>query len=135
MVVLGVLGVAYGAYIVYHGIELPGKINEAPGELVHSLGLSLRDGTRAMILLGSVLILYYLLIFSSGMLGIFCSRKKINSRKLFWIVIFLIAACFLFVTGGLLTLLEGIFTFVVLVLFVAGIYQRFDKKLKNFKTK
>lgn len=127
LICFGLYGIANGAWITYNGLVFENHKSDAILSLLDSLGMTVEDGIRALLAMGIIVTLLYLIEVGAGILGILSSRRYLRKRSLFWISIFLIIFFLLFGLIGLFSWSIVIINVALLLIFASSVFTKYNR--------
>lgn len=135
--ILGFLGIAYGVFISYNGVLLVNDRSDTIFNLLDSMGMTPQEGARALITVGSAMIVLFLLVLGLGGLGIISSGRILRKRNLFWFAIILTAVFALFGAVQLLSWVAAGIGIILLLVYTFAVYVKYnvDQRLLKLKRK
>ena len=133
VILLGLFGIGYGIWITYNGILLKGVTDGPTLEALEKLGMTLDDGVNAFILFGSCLIILYGLILGAGILGYISSSHLLIKKSIFWLSIFLLVVEVIFWVMGIVGLVTGIVSTVLLGFFSFCLIRKYNIDYSKYK--
>lgn len=132
LTISGIIGAGFGIYTVYKGILMIGADSGAYSSVLTDLNITQSQASTAVITVGSILLVYFLLVIALGVIGIFTWHRTFTKRTLFWTSLIIIIGLdvlfyYLGVTDLWLLLISGAAGLVYCV----GVYKNFTPKLKQ----
>jgi len=131
MTISGIIGAGFGVYTVYKGILMIGADSGSYSSVLTDLNITQSQASTAVITVGSILLVYFMIVIALGVVGIFTWHRTYTKRTLFWTSLVIIGLDILFYSLGVtdlwLLLVSGAAGFV----YCAGVYKNFTPKLKQ----
>lgn len=106
--------------------------SQAYSSILTNLNITQSQASTAVITVGSILMLFYMLMTGTGVVGIFSWHRTFTKRNLFWVSLVLMGLDLLFYFLGSIDLWLLLVTGAADLLYCIGVYKNFTPKLKQF---
>lgn len=124
-------GCGFSIYTVYFGVMISASDPSTFSTIMTEYNMSLSQIATAVIITGSILLIYFILASLVSALSIFTAGSVLRKRTLFWMALVVLVLDMVFFTIGLidlwLLLCEGISATILCI----GVYQRFSPNMQQ----
>ena len=131
LTISGILGAGFGIYTVYKGILMVGADSGPYSSVLTNLNITQSQASTAVITVGSILLVYFLIVIALGVIGIFTWHRTFTKRTLFWTSLVIIGLDILFYFLGATDLWLLLVTGAAGLVYCVGVYKNFTPKLKQ----
>lgn len=132
LTIAGIVGIGDAIFTVYKGILMSSADSQAYSSILTNLNITQSQASTAVITVGSILMLFYMLMTGTGVVGIFSWHRTFTKRNLFWVSLVLMGLDLLFYFLGSIDLWLLLVTGAADLLYCIGVYKNFTPKLKQF---
>ncbi len=130
-VIAGVAGFLFSVYTVYYGIRAYSSDDRTFSTLMTEYNMTLQQIAVAIMVVGSILLLYYLATLLVAWISMISSKRKIRRRTLFIVSIIFFCLDMVFYLLGNIDLWLAVLTGAADILMTIGIYLNFTPVLKR----